>query len=214
MDRRALTIIFFLILGIAKALGNFMSAFYVAFLMLLVFAITSSPFIQDTGLLMGYVMNITILSSHFFLDVILHKPIREGWLQAVYLSGVGKANIIVPQFLLLTFSVAVLGYAAAVCSTLLLESQYSHLWRILVAISYSSPIIAVILLVVGMVTAGSNHKVLQYILSLPLMVPVLLCACGSLEHEYYYSIMLGMNMVYIPLFLVLGGATLSIITHN
>jgi ABC-type transport system involved in cytochrome c biogenesis permease component len=191
--------------SIIKSCSGLVQAIYAAVLMLMILVFSlPNECLGSSGVLLGSVLNITVLSSYFLLDIAVHKPMREGWLRALYTSGLERFYVILPQFIVLTLCMILLSAIILTASIIMIPRDGYDVALLLATLSLTAPLFASILLLIGLITAGGRYMVMQYILSVPLILPVIICACGSIEYSYFYTILLGMNMVYLPIFLLLS----------
>ncbi len=187
------------------------SLIYGSLLTLFIFFMIS-PQSQNIQTILAITINTMIFFSYIVINLVLNKPLKDGWLKVLYTSGIRHFSVYLVQIAIITIINFCAMLIMTICGSLIACGIIDL--QLIKACALIAPIMSVILLLISMLTCANTCAIMQYILSIPLLLPVIICGCGSLEYKYFDYILIGINMVYIPLFFMLSCFCIKVILKS
>ncbi len=180
--------------------SDIVSPIYFTTLMLLIFQISVGAYKIDSDMIIGVMLTAIILSLIMSADLI-QKDKKDGMLDLIYISGINPYWFLIIKLFLFILIAIIIALVMLIISTLMFSMGYEVLLSIILPVLMMLPVVAVVILFISLITLGFPNKLAQYILSLPLIVPALIFCSYAISDKTYLMLLLGLNLIYIPLFL-------------
>lgn len=192
-----------------SSIAELISPIYFATLMLLIFQIAVGAHRINADIIIGILLTAVVLSLIMAADQLMQRDKKDGMLELIYLSGLNTYWLLVIKLLLFILMAAVIAFTMLVIASIMFAVSYDFFLSLIIPTLMMLPITAVVILFISLITLGFPNKLVQYLLSLPLIIPALICCSHAMVDDAYIALLLGLNFIYVPLFLFFSKAVLG-----
>lgn len=192
-----------------SSVAEMLSPIYFATLMLIIFQIAVGAHRINADIIIGITLSAVILSLIMAADQLMQRDKKDGMLELVYLSGINPYWLLIIKLLLFTLMAATIALAILVVASIMFSVNYEFFISIITPTLLMIPIVSVVILFISLITLGFPNKLVQYTLSLPLIVPALIFCAYAANDRVYLMLLLGLNFIFVPLFLFFSRLVLS-----
>ncbi|MDF3046939.1 MAG: CcmB protein [Candidatus Midichloriaceae bacterium] len=187
---------------------------YFAALLLTIFQIAIGPYKMGLNIVVGITLSSIIISLIMLSDQLIQKDKKDGMLELIYLSGISHYWIVIAK--LITFSA--IAFATSFILLLIAIVMFGIELPLVISISIALilllPMLSAVIFFVSLITLSFANKIAQYILAIPLIVPALILCINAIDNSVYLVMMFGLNLVYLPVFIVFSKLILGVSVAN
>lgn len=184
-----------------SSVAGLLSPIYFAALMLIIFQIAVGAHRINADIIIGITLSAVILSLIMASDQLMQRDRKDGMLELFYLSGINPYWLLAVKLFLFILMSAFIAIAVLMAASVMFSVNYEFFISIITPVLMMLPIVSVVILFISLITLGFPNKLVQYTLSLPLIVPALIFCAYAVNDKAYLMLLLGLNFIFVPLFL-------------
>ncbi len=190
-------------------IASIFSPIYFAGLLLIIFQIAVGPHKITADTIVGITLSTVVLSIVMSADRLIQKDKKDGMLEMIYLSGITPYGFIMVKLVLFTLMALLIAISVLATASIMFAVRYEFFLGMIIPVLMLLPIVSAVILFISLITLGFPNKLVQYILSLPLMVPALIFSANAISDGVYIMLMLALNFIYLPLFIFFSRVVLG-----
>lgn len=173
---------------------------YFIALALLTFYIANTTGKFDSHIVASLIYTLTLLGIILTLSDLVGQDRNRGALEFIYLSGINLYWLVITKIVISMATALMLVISSFGFALVIFNIEPMFMVQIFISFLMILPSITVVILFVNIISANYSVRIVQYLLSLPLLIPLIITGVNSADNSAYWHISLGLNMIYLPIF--------------